>query len=273
MSEESFLSYRGYRWLWITVGVLALFVMLYLVDRPLGGRNGGTVLGYTYGIIAFLGIMYLMWYGIRKRSYHARYTTLKGCLSAHVYLGLALILLVPLHSGFEFGWNVHTLAYVLMAAVIVSGIWGAVAYVHLAPEIESHRGGGSVKRNLEQIATLSDAISNALKDRSDRLVQIASKIDIDFAPSLGRALFKRGVSQLDRSEVAALVSGLSAEEREQSLNVIGLVNKKREIVSDLMSEVRTLTALRIWLYIHLPLACALLGAVLIHILSVLYFRT
>ena len=121
MRNETFLNYRGYRFLWLNAAFVLLLIAGYCWDAPINGASGGTVLGYAYGVVATLGILYLMWFGMRKRSYHARFTTLRGCLSAHTYLGLALLIIVPLHCAFQFGWNVHTLAYVLMVMVIVSG--------------------------------------------------------------------------------------------------------------------------------------------------------
>ena len=44
----------------------------------------------------------------------------------------ALIVIATLHTGFQFGWNVHTLAYVLMMLVILSGMFGIAAYVDAA---------------------------------------------------------------------------------------------------------------------------------------------
>ncbi len=103
MRVETFFNYRNYRWLWINIIVLGFLVAIYVHDTPIGGRNGGTAVGYVYGSLATAGILYLMWFGIRKRSYSAKYTTLKGCLSAHVWLGIALSIIVPLHAGFHFG--------------------------------------------------------------------------------------------------------------------------------------------------------------------------
>jgi len=61
---------------------------------------------------------------IRKRSFRSTIGTAIGWLSAHVYLGLAALLIATLHSGMHFGRNVHTVAYVLMCLVTLSGCWG-----------------------------------------------------------------------------------------------------------------------------------------------------
>jgi len=92
---------------------------------------GGSALGYTLGSIAALLILWLTWLGIRKRQYKAAKTTLQGWLSAHVYLGLSTIVFATLHSGFEMGLNLHTLVYLLLIIVVVSGIYGVVLFARL----------------------------------------------------------------------------------------------------------------------------------------------
>ena len=57
-------------------------------------------------------IVWLAMLGIRKRAITRGRWSLKAWTSAHVYLGLALIVIGTLHTGFQFGWNVHTVAYV-----------------------------------------------------------------------------------------------------------------------------------------------------------------
>src|SRR5262245_21950563 len=112
--HQSFVTYKIFRCA-IFAGVLSTAsIVAYLIDSPRDSQNGGTWLGYTLGTIAALLILYLMWFGVRKRSYRSTSGGAVGWLSAHVYLGLTLLLLATLHCGFQFGLNVHTAAYALM---------------------------------------------------------------------------------------------------------------------------------------------------------------
>ena len=65
--------------------------------------------------------------------------SLKAWTSAHVYLGLSLVVIATLHTGFQLGWNVHTLAYALMLLVIASGIYGIAVYAALPAALSSNR--------------------------------------------------------------------------------------------------------------------------------------
>ncbi len=69
VAPQSFLAYRGFRHLKLTLALLAAALAVYIVHDPVGGRNGGTWVGYTLGGICAGLIVWLMWYGIRKRSY------------------------------------------------------------------------------------------------------------------------------------------------------------------------------------------------------------
>lgn len=268
---ETFFSYRGYRWFWINAGIVVFCIVLYLCNDPIGGRNGGTVLGYTLGGLATAGILYLMWFGVRKRSYHSQSSTLKGCLSAHVYLGLALAVIVPLHSGFQFGLNVHTLAYVVMLLTIGSGIWGALNYSMLAAQIKSHRGGGTGRKLVEQIALISKDVEALAHDKSDQFLTLVRGLDFDFNPSLRAVLFGARQPQIPKSSGAELLSGLLQQEQEEGLKIITLINKKRELANQLYEETLVLTKLKMWLYFHVPLSFALVALLAIHIFSVFWF--
>jgi hypothetical protein len=278
--RDGFLSYRSYRWLWICSLALVAFIAVYIWDQPVGGPSGGTILGYTYGGIATAGILFLMYYGIRKRAYYSRVTTLKGTLSAHVWIGVLLIFLVPLHSGFSFGWNVHTLAYALMLFTIFSGIWGVVMYTRLPMNLQSQRGGGTMTQLLEQVKSISEDINkmagiegakNSADPKSDVFLGMLQRLDFSFKPSIYRSLFKKYSEPIDRKRMAALLSELPKGEQDDGLKVIGLINKKRELVCRIQDEARSLTWIRLWLYLHLPISFGLLFALAIHIFSVFYY--
>lgn len=271
MITETFLSYRSFRWLKIFGSAMIVLLIVYLFDNPLGGRRGDTIIGYTYGGLATAGILYLMWYGKRKRSYYAHLTTLQGCLSAHVWLGVSLAILVPLHCGFEFGLNVHTAAYALMLLVVFSGIWGAWRYVTLAPNIESHRGGGTLSTQIDVLSQLTRELEKLCREKSDVFLRLIASADFPVKLSLRRALLRSAIPPLDENVTASRLDDLSAAEQRDALTALALLKRKREVVASILEESATAAKMRLWLYIHLPISFALLVAVGVHIVSVFVY--
>ena len=100
--HESFLIYQRYRYLKIGCAVIAVSILLYLVDSPFGARYGGSWAGYILGTAGAFLILWLTWFGYRKRSYLKDQGNLVAWLSAHVYLGLSLLVIATLHTGFSF---------------------------------------------------------------------------------------------------------------------------------------------------------------------------
>src|SRR5688572_33458698 len=100
-SHESFLRHKRFRWLKISSFICLAAIFGYaLVDvqpRP----NGGSWYGYVLGTIATLLILWLAMIGVRKRAITSGHWSLKAWTSAHVYLGLSLIVIATLHSGFQ----------------------------------------------------------------------------------------------------------------------------------------------------------------------------
>ena len=79
---------------------------------------------------------------------------MQGWTSAHVYLGTALIIIATLHTGFQFGWNLHTLAYTLMMIVILSGFFGIWAYARYPSLMTENTGGKSRPELYTEISEL-----------------------------------------------------------------------------------------------------------------------
>jgi hypothetical protein len=174
--HESFLAYRRRRYLSAAVALVLVAWVAYVAHRPAGVPNGGTWLGYTLGTVGALLILWLMAFGIRKRSYGSNLGRVQGWLSAHVYLGTALLAVVTLHTGFQLGWNIHTLAFVLMCAVIASGIFGAAVYVLYPERMSEQRANSSRAEMLETAA-----------DLDGRALRLAAQMPQEFADTLASA--------------------------------------------------------------------------------------
>src|SRR5580700_7697259 len=152
--HESFLVYARFRYLKIACAAASVSLLLYLVDSPYGSRYGGSWAGYTLGTAGALLILWLMWFGYRKRLYLKDQGNLVAWLSAHVYLGLSLLVIATLHTGFHFGWNIHTLAYALMCLVIASGGFGVFSYVRYPRQMTENRENLTLAQMQAQIATI-----------------------------------------------------------------------------------------------------------------------
>ena len=272
MIKENFLNYKGFRWMWFHLILVAVMITLYLRDEPRGGRRGSTVLGYSYGGIATAAILYLLWFGLRKRSHYSRLTTLKGCLAVHVWLGIALAIIVPLHCAFRFGSNVHTFAYVLMLGVIASGVVGARLYLVLPQKVMSHRGGGTTKVLLEELHSLSQKIDWLARERSDEFLALLEHVDFAYVPGMWHAIFGAKPEEPLTKDVALLLSRIDDPERAEAVSVIAHAKRKRELVAKIQEEVRVMALFRTWLYVHIPLSYGLVMAVAVHIFSELVMR-
>jgi hypothetical protein len=268
--QQTFLNYKRFRWMWLTIAALVGSTIVYVVDQPLGGRNGGTTVGYLLGVFSALAIAWLMAFGIRKRAYSSSLGTVEGWLAAHVWVGIGLIYLVPLHAGFSFGCNLHTLAYILMVLTIVTGIWGAANYSTLARRIASHRGGRKDEAALAEIYAINEQLEALSVGKSDGFCQVLTMLDFSFAPSLRAIFTPTAIPAVDHVQARSLIAQVQIQEREDAYKFLGLIDQKSDLSRQLLSEARTKALLKVWLYFHVPVSCALCVAVAIHIFSVFF---
>ena len=271
MREENFFNYQNFKWMWVHLIALLVIIVIYVLHDPVGLPAGDTWLGYTLGVLAAAGMTGLMWFAIRKRAYYSSKTTLKGALAVHFWLGLSLAFVVPMHCGFSFGWNVHTLAYLFMMLTIGTGIWGAVVYLTLAPDIGSHRGKGSTKELLEKLSLTSGAADALTLKKSPQYLEFARKLDFSFTPSIRDSILREKIPAIEQASLADEIASLNADEQTDAVKFIGIIARKIDLINLIRQEVRVQFWLKIWLYFHVPLACASFLLLIIHIISVFYF--
>lgn len=300
--HRSVLAYRGSRYLWAALAASAVSVLAYALDSPGVPPNGGTALGYTLGTLGAVLIIWLMSFGIRKRAYASRAGTVQGWLSAHIYLGASLLVVVTLHTGFQVGWNVHTLAYVLMWIVVTSGVFGVFTYLRYPQFLSSNRASRSREQLLGDLAELDarclrvtsgmpPEFSEALvanrdrtliggsipallagRDRSQILLPVAS------APTTpgGNMLRYQAVSNPEQAALLdwlgrCLATSADGDLSRQLQELLSLVGARRTLLARLCRDAQLKAWLEVWLYVHVPLSFGLLAALVAHVLAVFIY--
>ena len=278
---ENFLAYRRYVWGKLTLATTLVLVISYIIYSRRVSPNGATLVGLIYGIISFVAILLLMYYGMRKRSYTAKHWSLRAWLSFHVYIGTMTLLLVPLHAGFKFGFDIHTLAYVLLAMVVVSGIVGAALYLLLPRRFESfgeeltYSMGQNTDEELRKIIRQMRALA---VDKSQEFAD-ACQTEIEY----GMPKRHVGWGLLWRKSATAATVATQIEAFQDYLQHIPevehgafhslarLATQKRDLEHRMVAQMRLQNLLEAWLYIHLPVSLVMFVVVIIHILVVLYY--
>ena len=264
----SFLKHKGFRWLWIALLLSGAAIAGYLMIDQQPRPNGGTWYGYTLGTIGFGLILWLSLLGVRKRRINPGAWSLKAWTSAHVYLGLALIVVGTLHTGFQIGWNVHTLAYVLMLLVIATGIYGVIVYATLPQSLSANR----KEMTRAQMLDALTAIDRQLESAAQPLGRAEADLVID---ALGQDIFSGGaLARLTGSypgcATARALKGIG-NGSEPAARVTALLEKRSEQLAQIRGALRIRALLEIWLFIHIPLTIALIAALTAHVISVFYY--
>jgi hypothetical protein len=293
--HQSFVNYRNYRY--GTVAILATIATIaaYVLDKPRVPPNGATWLGYTLGTIAGLLVVFLSLFGIRKRAFHSRMGTAIGWLSAHVYLGIAALIIATLHSGMHFGPNVHTAAYVLMWVVTLSGCWGVYAYVRYPGVMTRQRGNLRRKELMQQIEDLDQrslGMSNVSRRVEDLIGDSIRRTDLGdphfWAQLRGRDRSYLMIGAESPAQPAHLVPNFdnhalieqlaemrlaAADESTRATlqSLLECAGAKTALLQRLRRETKLAAMLRIWLFIHVPVCCALLAALLTHVITVFLY--
>lgn len=286
---QSFVTYRGGRWFWIATALSLLAIAVYGWHSVPEPPNGGTWLGYTLGTIGALLILWLLYLGRRKRDYASNLGSVQGWTSAHIYLGTALIIIASLHAGFQFGWNVHTLAYVLMMIVIFSGFFGVWVYLRYPAMLSDNTGGksrrdlyrevGEIDKHLfKQASRMGSEIETAVASALERtqvgggaLAQLKARDDSQVMLP-GRGLVPNPGQQPIIDFVVDRLSQTSQREQSELLREIANeLGARGRLLRRIRRDVQIHALLKIWLYVHVPLAFACLAALVAHVISVFLY--
>ncbi len=292
MIHVGILRYSNARFLWWAIALTVGSLLLYSTQGDLQPPNGGTWQGYVLGTIGALLIVWLAFLGVRKRSYSSNLGTVQGWTSAHVYLGSVLLVVATLHSAGQLGWNVHSLAYVLMCLVIFSGFYGIYTYINFPQEITANRSGSSRvglfaelfsldKRGRELGAKGPDGINVAVRSAIERTAigggiyaQLLGKDQSRFIRPSGSGDSSAGkpVSNRDQQPVIDLIAERLPKtnkiaETELLQELLEIFCRRQAVLRRISCDIRLRGRIRVWLLIHLPISIALIFALAIHIVT------
>lgn len=269
--HEGFLRYAGFRWAKISGGLCLFIILSYALVDVTPRHNGGSWYGYTLGTIGAGLILWLTALGYRKRRMTSDFWSLKAWTSAHVYLGLSLIVIGTWHTGFQLGWNVHTLAWALMMLVILSGLFGVIAYATLPQALSNNREQMTQMQMLEAIRAFDRQLHAAAQPLSpEDTAPVLAALDED--PFAGN-IVTRLTGRYPRCATAAAIRALYPRRgaNAEIEKVFGLLTQKEAALTRLRKHLRLRGLLEIWLYVHVPLTFALIAALSAHIISVFFY--
>lgn len=270
--HEGFLRYAGFRWAKISGGICLLIILSYALIDVTPRHNGGSWYGYTLGTIGAGLILWLTALGYRKRKMTRDHWSLKAWTSAHVYLGLSLIVIGTWHTGFQLGWNVHTLAWALMMLVILSGLYGVIVYATLPAALSNNRDEMTQMQMLEAIRAFDRQSHSAAQPLTPAdTAPVLAALDED--PFAGGVMARLSGRYPACATAAALrtLSGSNGSDREAREKVVGLLKQKEAALTRLRRHLKIRALLEIWLYVHVPLTFALIAALSAHIISVFFY--
>lgn len=268
-------------WRWIAAILLALLVASYWwLARAAGSTHGGSAWGIAYGVTASALVLLLVAFGWRKRAYRSKVGTLEGWLQAHVYLGVLVLVVVLLHTGFRFEDRVAVAAFVVMGVVVLSGLVGTAFYTvypRLLTEVQSDLSPADTSERLNRLtasmARLASGRSRAFEGvyrdvvaRSTPRGLAGWRLTLGRMPGGGR----RGVEAMG-NRWTGLLARVPPEEQEPLRQLLMLARQQQELHLRLAYQERYKNLLDVWLWVHVPLSVVLLILIAAHVIAAFYF--
>ena len=274
-THQSFLVWNGLLWAKVAAILCLASLVAYVWHSPLPGPGGGTWLGYTTGTIGALLILWLTWFGWRKRSYNTA-SRVQAYLSAHVYLGLSLIVVATLHTGFHFGWDVHTLAYALMMLVILSGLFGIYAYTRYPRLMTENRRGATTAQMMRRLATLDGEMRQVAMRLTDEIAGVVA--GASQTTNVGGGVWRQLSGRDPRCGTAvalrrvdAMVRQLDTSYEADARTLMVLLQQKQDLLHRLRRDIQFKAMMDVWLYVHVPITFSLIAAMLAHVIAVFFY--
>lgn len=267
--HDGFLVHRRFRYAWLALLLVGAVVAAFVYRDRIDPGAADLAFGYGLGGLALAIMLLLAWFGVRKRSYANGSGRLRGWLSAHVYLGIALIFLVPLHGGFAIEPDVHGLAYVLVLITVFTGLFGVAFYGFYPRRVAANREGLTFDDMVKRIAEMDIELRGLAPKLSEAANDIAraEAAGLRLGGGAGILFLKpRNRSRRAQTDLHRLAIDSDAARRAEAL-----LERKAEVVDRVQRDIQMRSRMRAWLLVHVPLSLAALAVVIAHAVGMLVF--
>ena len=262
---------RSFFWIFV------LMIGSYVVYANRAFPHGGSFMGMIYGVLGLIGILILMFFGVRKRSYKSSFGTVESWLQVHIYLGILVFFIIFFHSGFRFHDQVAVTALILLTLVTLSGVVGALLYTFVPPLLSDLESKLTAREISDQMNQLAQAMARLAAGKSVAFQELcATLLSIKRPkPFAGWRMMAPRVIDRAAQTQTGLLGGLErvpANEHADVTQLLALDNQMKELQTFLIQKQRYINTMAAWLYIHLPLSFAMMVAVITHIAAFFYYR-
>lgn len=287
--HKNLIKYKNYRYLNLTLILSVSSIVLYFTQGLAQPANGGTWQGYVLGVFSTVLILLLTYLGIRKRKYSSKLGTLQGWTSAHVFLGFTVLITATLHTAFQVGWNIHTLAYVLMVVVILSGFYGLYVYLHYPAVLHKNLNNTTQGQWIEELQGIDNKIKQLTQLFTPKIAMIVNSalentvlgggiLTRILAKDKSKILSPQGkiVTNKNQEKVISFIADNIPKSIKQTeataLNqALSLFSRRKRVLGKLIINFQIKAFFKVWLMIHIPTTIALLAALCVHILVIFIY--
>ena len=255
----------------VTSAVAAVFHLLWAIAAwfwPLSPKRG---LGLVFGILAALGFVFEMLYPARRPRARPLGTA-RAWIQAHVYVGALAMLAVLIHAdGLPHG-GIGWWLFLLSLWVTLSGLIGVWAQktlpLALAEGLRVEALFERIPDLVEQLVTEADTLVADASDVLDRFYQQELRPSLSTPrPSWSYVFDVRSGRERALEPFRQIAGYVDAEEKPKVEDLKSLYTEKIEL--DAQWSVQRV--LRLWLWAHVPPAALLMGLLVIHVFTWLWY--
>jgi Fe-S-cluster-containing dehydrogenase component/CRP-like cAMP-binding protein len=258
--------------------VFSLIAAWGLAQNGFSGRLANTWLTMRWltGMVGLAGVVVVMAYPIRKQIYRRRGGALRYWLLAHVYFGALGGILLFMHAGVHTGGLLTTLLYISFVGVILSGLFGIIAYI-VGPRILTSIEGEPL--------LIEDLTARRLELKAD-LEKVTEKSEGWLREEIEERVTPRFLSKSfvfsqlwQRRELKSLLAEARGQFKERTTRMA--TDAERSILLEAVETAATLSRvnalvfvhrlLRVWIAPHVITTSLMLALMIVHIIQVVYF--